>query len=313
MTKRVPSDFEPWEDAAFALCSDARCPSPDLLLPALEGTLEEPALTQVREHVSKCAMCRELTEALERAAAEGPTLEERSRLDARRPRQAGRESKTAWWPAAVAASVILVAGMFWLSRFMEFRSMSAPPVSKVAVGAPSPPEFVLPLDAPFVNVPESPIVLRGGEPDRFVPALIEAAKPLRNRDYAAAAREMAALRRQYPDRPHPAFYEGVSLLMSGRPADAREPLEEARRLSERGTSLHIDASWYLAVAFERVGRRADSIAILTELCGSAGARDEQVCSALHALTTRTIGGKLDAVPVVSGLFADPLLPDTNPI
>ena len=313
MTRRVPSDFEPWEDAAFALCSETRCPSPDLLLPALEGTLEEPALTQVRKHVSTCAICRELTEALEKAAAEGPTLEERSRLDARRPQQPRRVPKTNWWPAALAASVILVAGMFWLSRFMEFRSMSAPSVSRVAVGTPPPELFVLPLDAPFVDLPEAPIVLRGGETDPFLPALIEAARPLRNRDYGAAARAMAALRRQYPDRPHPAFYEGVSLLLSDKPGEAVEPLEQARRLSERGTSLHIDASWYLAVAFERLRRRADAVGILTELCGSAGARDEQVCAALHTLTTRTIGRVLDAVPVVSGLFPGPFFSITSPI
>jgi hypothetical protein len=259
-------------------------------------------------------MCRELTEVLEKAASDGPTPEERSRLDARRPQAARRVSATRWWPAAIAASLLLVAGMFWLSQFMEFRSMSAPSVSRVAVATPSPQGFVLPLDAPFVDLPEAPIVLRGGETDPFVSALIEAAKPLRNRDYGASAREMAALRRQYPNRPHPAFYEGVSLLMSGKPAEAVEPLQQARRLSERGTSLHTDASWYLAVAFERLGRRAETVAILTELCGSTGARDEQVCAALHTLTTRTIGRVLDAVPVVSGLlFAGPFLPITNPI
>jgi hypothetical protein len=312
MTTRRPSDFEPWEDAAFALCGETRCPSPDMLVPALEGTLDEPALTRVRSHVAACAVCRELTAALEAAAAAGPTLDERARLDAARPQRTPRASRPLWWPAAIAATAILIVGIFWTSRFTEFRSMSVPDATRVAVGTEAPRQFVLPLEAPYVDLPEAPIVLRGGGTDPFVAALIDAAAPLRRREYGVAAGEMAALRRKYPDRPHPAYYEGVSLLLSGKTTEAIEPLEQARRLSEPRTALHGEASWYLAVAFERLGRRADAVATLAELCGSGGPMDETACLALHKLTTQTIGRVLDAVPMVGGCFAVSLLPGSDP-
>jgi hypothetical protein len=293
MSEARPPDFEPWEDAAFSLWRGSRCPSPDLLLPALEGTLEEPTLGRVSAHVATCAVCQELTAALESAAASGPTQEERARLDARRPQtRAALEPK--WWLAAVAASAMLIAGTFWFTRFSEFRTMSVPSTGQTAGGKDSVRQFVLPLEAPIVDLPEAPIVLRGSGPDPFVSALIEAAAPLRKQDYAASAREMAALRRKYPDRPHPAYYGGVSLLLSGKPADAIEPLEDARRLSEPRTSLHDQASWYLAVAFERAGRRSDAVTVLTQMCGTGGALDERACVGLHELVTPRIGRLGDA-------------------
>lgn len=285
MTGSRPSDFEPWEDAAFSLCGGTKCPSPDVLLPALEGTLEEPALTRVRSHVSACAVCRELAAALEAAAEAGPTAEERARMHAKQPRRSRGASAT-YWPAAVAASLLLVLGAFWLSQFTEFRSFEPPsPTPTLSVRTQSQPQFVLPLHPPAVNLPDEPIVLRGGDARPFEAALIEAARPFRRGDYVTAAARMSALRRQYPDRPHPAFYEGVSLLLTEKPAEAAEPLEAARQLSERESALHAEASWYLAVAFERFGRRSDSIAILTDMCGDAGEMNEQACVALHRLLT----------------------------
>lgn len=268
----------------FTLFREMRCPSPDVLLPAVEGTLDEPVLTRVRSHVSTCAVCRELTSALEAAAEAGPTAEERARLDARQPRRPGR-ARVTWWTAAAAASLVLVTSAFWFSQFTEFRSFELPAVATVAVRTQAPQQFVLPLDAPFIDLPKAPIVLRGGETDPFVAALLNAAAPLHERDYRAAATRMIELRRQYPDRPHPAYYEGISLLLSSKPAESIEPLEQARRLSDSHSSLYIDASWYLAVALERVGRRSEAATVLTEMCGNGGARDEQACLALHQMLT----------------------------
>jgi hypothetical protein len=293
MSEGRPPDFEPWEDAAFSLWRETRCPSPDLLLPTLEGTLEEPLRSRVSSHVATCAVCQELTAALESAAASAPTPEERARLDASRPQ--GRAAlMPRWWPAAVAASALLIAGVFWFSRFPEFQTVSAPSTGQAASGRGSIPQFVLPLEAPIVDLPEAPIVLRGSRPDPFVSALIDAAAPLRKHDYVTSAREMAALRRKYPDRPHPACYAGVSLLLGGKPSEAIEPLEEARRLSQPRTSLHEQASWYLAVAFERAGRRSDAVTVLTEMCGNGGSLDERACVGLHELMNPRIGRLGDA-------------------
>ena len=75
MSRRLPTDREPWEDRAFNLGGPSACPPPDVLLPAMEGVLPEPALSRIREHVASCPMCRELSTALDTVTSD-PTLQE---------------------------------------------------------------------------------------------------------------------------------------------------------------------------------------------------------------------------------------------
>ena len=281
MTRRRPSDFEPWEETAFGASDVPGCPPPDSLLPAVEGTLPEPALSRVRRHVAACPLCAELVAAFEAAIAEPLTPAETARLEARR---VGRRSWAAgWWPAAAAAALVIASG--WVIQFPAIVP-AVPPDRPAAAGRESATAHVLRVEPPAIELPRTPIVLRGQPADPYLSALIGALEPFRARDYAEAGRRLSALEAREPGRPHAFYYRGVSALLAGDAAASIEPLERARALAAPGTSLHTDASWYLAAALERLGRRSDSIGVLTALCGSAGDSDERVCLALHALLSR---------------------------
>jgi hypothetical protein len=287
MSRRLPTDREQWESGAFGRGARSACPAPDLLLPAVEGVLPEPGLTRVREHLATCPLCRELSTALDNAASEGPSLQERGRLDARFA-GLGRRRFPSWMAAA--AAVLLTAGAAaWVSLLPEFR----PPVpGEPPRSAPAPsraPAFVLALKKPSIELPAAALVLRGSTVEPYISALVAALDPFRRGQYDDAARRLAAVERQYPQKPHVPFYLGVSELLAGRPGDAIAPLQRSRSLAADGTAIHADASWYLAVALERQARRDESMLILTDLCGSGGARNDEACLALHGLLSPAAG------------------------
>jgi len=64
MTRPVPSDLEPSEREAFAVGSTQTCPAPELLMPAVEGTLPDPLRGRVLSHLQHCNICRSLADAL---------------------------------------------------------------------------------------------------------------------------------------------------------------------------------------------------------------------------------------------------------
>lgn len=282
MTPRRPSDFEPWEETAFGASDVPGCPPPDVLLPVVEGTLPEPALSRVRRHVAACPLCAELVAALEAAAAAPLTPEEAARLEARR--HARRPRVAAWWPAAAAAALAIVA-TGWVLQFPAIVPV-IPPDRAGNAGQQTATAYVLRVEPPAIDLPRTPIVLRGQPADPYLSSLIGALEPFRAGDYAEAGRRLSALEVREPGRPHAFYYHGVAALLAGDPAASIAPLERARALAAAGTSLHTEASWYLAAALERLGRRSDSIGVLTGLCGSAGRSDERVCLALHGLLSR---------------------------
>jgi hypothetical protein len=279
MSRRLPSDLEPWEEAAFTSNDATSCPPPDVLLPASEGTLSEPAATRVRAHIATCRVCRELSAALDVAAFEAPTAQERARLEAGRPQLGAR--RFPGWLAAAAAVVIMAGGSVWIARLADLRPATPPEVSPLT-GLPSGgPPPALPLEKPAIELPATPLVLRGSKVDPYVTALIRALDPFRRGDYGDATTRLTALEREYPQKPHIPFYLGVAALLAGRAPDAIAPLQRSRALVPAGNSLHAEASWYLAVALERQSRRNESVVVLTELCGSGGDRNDQACLALH--------------------------------
>jgi len=86
-----------------------------------------------------------------------------------------------------------------------------------------------------------------------------------------------------PTNPNAALYLGVSRLGDGDAAGAIDPLNAAVRLSTGATEQ--DARWYLAVALERTGRKADSIQVLEKLCAEQE-RAARSCVGLAALRGR---------------------------
>ena len=105
-------------------------------------------------------------------------------------------------------------------------------------------------------------------------------EPYRNDDYAQAAERFAELARRHPKSPEARFYQGVSLLFLGRPAEAAEVLEQAASLAQG--PQRDDAEWYLSLALVRADRTAVGVLHLDALCGRAGTRQDAACAALRS-------------------------------
>ena len=285
MTKSPPRDAGAEERSLFARWESAsECPSPDLLLPAVEGILPDPPGTAIRAHLQSCSLCRELV-TVQGAEDVTPTLEEAARIRGRVLPAARPVSTFRYVRYAAAAALVIAAGAaaiaLWRGRTGEAPTSTAvnTPVEPVA------PVFVLALTKPVTELPPESLTLRSGSPDEYAAALDRSLAPYERGDYPEAIRRLETLNGSYPTRPHPAYYLGVAKLLAGR-TDAAPDLERARTLADRGSSLQAEATWYLAVALERSGQRAPATAALTDLCGSSGARKAQACDGLRALTNR---------------------------
>ena len=86
-----------------------------------------------------------------------------------------------------------------------------------------------------------------------------------------------------PSNPDAALSLGVSRLVEGDAAGAIDALNAAIRLSTGATEQ--DARWYLAIALERAGRKADAIQVLDTLCAQQD-RSARSCIGLAALRAR---------------------------
>jgi len=292
MTSVLPRDVERTELAWFARWRrTSACPPPEVLLPSIEGMLPETVAGLVRTHLDRCSLCRELVATQSDAELADPNVPETARIDAR-VRAVTSSRFGQWLPFAAAAAVILAVGagyVFWKQADTQSRvsrlSVPVPPAPPAAPAAQTP-EFVLALQKPVIELPPESLTLRSGSPDQYAAALERALEPFVRNDYPAAAGQLEPLAREYPDRPHPAYYLGISRLFSGAPAEAAQDLERAQRLADRGTSLYAEAAWYRAVALERSGRPALAAGTLIELCGSGGDRDVQACDGLRTLLKR---------------------------
>jgi hypothetical protein len=283
----APRDVDRDELPLFARWrQDSGCPPPELLLPAIEGTLGPPMLAvRVRTHVERCRMCRELADSLAAAGEAVLTTDEIVRMDGRVMAATAAASRV-WLRYAAAAALVLAAGLVaWTIQWDAGTRVTVSPVPPDPPAARREPqaEFVLALESPEIQLPPEALTLRSGSADPYATALERALEPFARNDYADAATRFAQLARDYPQRPHPLYYLGLSHLMRGAGADAVPYLERAQVLSGRGTSLYSEAAWYRAVALERSGRRKLAAGALIELCGGGGPRDAQACDGLRSL------------------------------
>jgi len=303
MMRPVPSDLEPSEAADFNLAGGLHCPSPETLLPSIEGTLPLPLRGRVLAHLDVCGVCRALAAAQESPECSLPTNEEAARIRGRVSRAA--TLRRVWWPgAAAAATIAIVAGGVWMSQFQRMPSDTAlapgPPAAETVRRART---FVLAMDTPAIELPSSALVLRGESADPYVAALVRALEPFRRGDYPQAADSLRALGSAHPDEPYARYYLGVSYLLAGQHLEAIAPLERVRGLQARSSWLHSEASWYLAVALERSDRVDQAVLVLTQLCGSGGSRGDQACGALGTLLAPRVGRNNRGATVITPSLA----------
>jgi hypothetical protein len=261
---------------------------------ATMGVLPYEEAAKVNAHIRACALCSILAEgfaggAAEEAATEGfEDAAATERVLGRVRRQIAREKRPArlWlnWPfprfAAVAAAMLIVAGLALLSVRWMTPGEPVTPVQQARVdpGPPVMPVLYLPLEPAALKLPLDAIMWRSGESpaNEYFAELGKALEPYNKGDYAGARQLLAGLSVRYPKAVEPYFYLGVSDLLDNHIPEARTALENAHRVST--PLLAADIGWYLAIANEREGRKAEAATLLDGLCEKESAYQKQACA-----------------------------------
>jgi hypothetical protein len=285
------SDFEPGEREFLSQLAGAgaACPSPARLQAFAVGALPEEQAEPLERHLSGCAVCRMLARDL---AEWQPPPVERSEVDRlwRRVADGSPQLRRKRWrphwawlslPAAAAAALVLV---------LRLAPEVPPPVPRPpAIASIAVPRYDLRTMAAVekapIRLPASALLLWRGTNPAAPPAetreLVAALTPYGKDDFRQAAILLAPVSQRHPRSFEAAFYQGVSLLLLERPAEAAAPLERARALGD-GPQKN-EASWYLALARLRTGSIRQARPLLEEACTGGGAHAGSACGALRQL------------------------------
>lgn len=241
-----------------------------------EDVLSDARAAEIREHISGCAVCKQLQQDLRASPLAEPTLEELTRVR-KRVLVRAQPASTIFRYVAVAAAALLTVGGVYLVRHSE-----PPAPAVVAVSQPAP-AYRLKLAAAPLRLPfTAALLLRGkGESgnQKYLAELGDALKPYREAHYKEASKSLAELGERYPKAVEPLFYRGVSHLLLDDAAVALGLLEQARKIG--GEALNDDILWYLAVARDRTGNWSETAALLKVLCSNEGAYRADACSGLN--------------------------------
>ncbi len=296
---KLPADFEDDErtflegPGAALPAAGACCPEPGVLQAAIERVLPEGWQQQVESHVASCRLCTTLTASLRQAEPEPLTPLESRRIRSRLslpPLAVMRSEKPRqpWWSRGWAAAGLALAGGAAAIATLIVFNPERPRQPEVARAKPAPrsepaPSAAvikprIPLAAAPLRLPLGALTMRGEEPSpdqAYLERLGAALKPYRAGLYRESATALAALATAYPRAVEPSFYEGVSLLFLDQPAAAVARLERARSLANQALAGEIP--WYLAIAYERVGRIAESQTLLQAVCAASGPHRAEAC------------------------------------
>jgi hypothetical protein len=260
------------------------CPSPDLLMAARSG-VDFDGSEDVQRHMALCPICEQLVQDLAEYEFPAASDEEDRRIRARwqDPRSRPvRSQLRIWAPLLVAA--MLVVGIFVARGTRQPTALqNATPVQHST--PPAAEAFNLAKAA--IKIPASAVLTYrngAGGTQTYLADLATALAPYRKDDYAEAADRLGAVSRKYPDAAEPAFYKGVSQLFLNQNDAAIESLQQARRRA--GETLRDDVSWYLALAFNRVGRISDASHEAEALCSHAGDYKDRACAAADELRAK---------------------------
>ena len=262
-------------------------PPIELLRAAKADVLPDAVRDAANEHLDASAWSRALLDGAEEAADLSFDAESRRRLQSEIRRRVSTDASSRshsrvwlWMPAIGVAALLIVA----VSVYRPSRPPAAVTSRETpSANSPSRTGFRLPLDKPDVKFTEAALVVRGEKNDRvrFVDAVAPAVTAYRGGDYAGAATAFAALEGAYPRSVEVAFYLGVSRLFLSDYAGAITALQAARRVDDGSFGANI--GWYLAVAEERMGRKADASAELGTICRGTSDLAPRACQAAESL------------------------------
>ena len=269
--------------------SGASCAPPELVQAARMGVLPAELQARVTAHVDNCRVCQALGEALDDPTVAEPTPAEQARILQRIQGELGTSTRlsgaTRIWQlvAAAAAVALLIAGTVWV--WQSGRIPSSPAVPTVAATVRPPAPSVFQLQKPALRPPAAgDLVWRGsgdsGKPDPFV----KVRDAYRKDDFTEAERLLRELVRRQPQSATAQFYLGVTELFLRHDDEAVRVLQTAERLASADAALHVEASWYLAVAYYRTGRIEEAKGRLETLCRSQSRRVMQSCAGIRELS-----------------------------
>jgi hypothetical protein len=291
------TDAEPDDDAAMGFfqprSNDARpaCPPPDLVQASQAGVLPPPLQERIAAHVEHCVVCQALADALEDSSVGSLTAEEHVRILDRVRGELDRSTPAFVWsgswrlPVAATCAVLLAAGsmFFWQSR--RGPTAPAPPQPAVNVRAPDA-SSVFHLEKPLMRAAAGgDLVWRDSPRPEEAGDVARALEPYDANDFVEAARRLREAVSRYPQSAAGHFYLGVSDLFLDRDADAAIALENATRLAKDQSEIQLEARWYLALAYRRLGQTARAAGQLDALCRAEGTRSVVACAGLRELST----------------------------
>jgi tetratricopeptide (TPR) repeat protein len=275
------------------------CPSPELLLAAHSKVLPDESARILTAHLATCTFCQILTKDLTSGDLLSGTAEEnlrvRERVIPQSPAVARAAEKkenflgTWFWktsPVALAAAAMIALAFWMLPR--KTATTGPPQVAAIhqsPMGAtPTPIEWQklpIKLEASLILVPR-------GEPrteqQKYGAELTAALAFYRSDNFSEAAERLADVGKKFPRGLEAKLYFGVSELKLGRNSDAIAPLLEVQDLAHE--PLRDDATWYLALAYERVGKSQDALSALETLCKGTSIYKGKACTAAETRSSR---------------------------
>ncbi len=265
------------------------CPHPARLQAYAAGALPDDQMGEMRLHLAVCGACRALQEQFTQAEPEPAGREEVESLwrriepEVKAARESRRRPRS--WRMLAWVTVPAVATLLLLVAPWRRPGVDAPPAAAPAV-APAPDLTLLArLEPAPVELPlEDLLVTRSTGGIGLTPELTAAFQAYQKGDYRQAAIGFGAVARKGSVRFEVHFYHGVSLLLSGQPAEAVAALEKARAVAPAAQAPRVQ--WYLAQAHLKLADAQAASTELDALCRAQGAYGHDACQLLEQVSRR---------------------------
>lgn len=275
----------------------ADCPKPELLLASQAGVLDQETSQRVAAHLEKCGFCRILARDLTDAELSTARPEEESRVrervldavesSAKADKPGGRLRKAWIWKATlvVASAALAAVAVMRVVDFQHRGRVSPLPTAAVQPEPTKPAASVFQWQKLPIKLQASTVLVLRGAPrtsqEKYASALTSALAFYRDDKFPEAAERLSKVAHAFPNGVEGQLYLGISQLRLQQNAEAIVPLRVAQKLGPQ--QFRENATWFLALAYERVGKPEASAAELQKLCGGKSDLAARACDGLKQL------------------------------
>jgi tetratricopeptide (TPR) repeat protein len=274
------------------------CPKPEVLLASHAGVLDAETARNIGSHLEKCDFCRILLRDLTDAGLYAARPEEERRVHERVLRAAKAAGKAeaagggllaVWFRRAVpvaALAAVALAAVVWL-RLHPVTPVPTQATVEVKQVQPQASSVLQWEKLPIKLQASSVLVLRGkpqNAKEKYAADLTAALASYRDDNYSQAAQQLAKVAQEFPGGVEAQLYLGISRLQLQQNAEAIAPLSSAQKLGPAQFSE--DASWFLALAYERTHDTSKAIDLLQKMCQDKGVYSQRACAGIQELSAR---------------------------